>query len=143
MQNGPKIKTVQNLLKFGTCDILNIPISILMLKIIFIKFLPPVRPKLVPKLKVFRIYWNLAHSVFQICQSQFRCQKWFLLNIYHLPKLVTKLKMLRIYWNLPHLIFRISRSRFWCQKLFLSNIYQLLGPNCSQNEKFSEFIEIW
>ena len=53
-------------------------------KIIFMKYLSPVRPKLVPKLKVLRIYWNLAHSIFQICQSQFWCQKWFLLNIYHL-----------------------------------------------------------
>ena len=42
-----KIENAQNLLKFGTCDISNIPISILMLKIFFIKYLPPVRPKLV------------------------------------------------------------------------------------------------
>ena len=37
-QTGPKIKSTQNLLKFGTFDISNMPISILMSKIIFIKF---------------------------------------------------------------------------------------------------------
>ena len=46
----------QKFLKFGAFDISIIPISILMSKIIFIKNLPPVSPKLVPKLKMFRIY---------------------------------------------------------------------------------------
>ena len=78
-QNDPKIKGVQELSKFGTSyisnistsilmskiifmkyfykfDISNIPILILMLKIIFIKYLPPVGPKLVPKLKMLKIY---------------------------------------------------------------------------------------
>ena len=32
---GPKIKSAQNLLKFGTFDVSNIPISILRSKIIF------------------------------------------------------------------------------------------------------------
>ena len=72
-------------------------------KVIFIKYLSPVWHKLVPKLEVLRIYWNLAQSIFQICQSWFCCQKYF----------------------------------------SLLNIYQLLGPNWSQNEKCSEFIEIW
>ena len=72
-------------------------------KVIFIKYLSPVWHKLVPKLEVLRIYWNLAQSIFQICQSWFCCQKYF----------------------------------------SLLNIYQLLGPNWSQNEKYSEFIEIW
>ena len=57
--------------------------------------------------------------------------------------MVPKLKMLRIYWNFAHLIFQISRFRFLCQRLFLLNIYHLLGPNWSQNEKYSEFIKIW
>ena len=61
----------------GIFDILNIPISILMWKIIFIKYLPLFWPKLVTKLKVLRIYWNLAYSIFQICQTRFWCQKWF------------------------------------------------------------------
>ena len=75
-QIGSKIKITQNLLKFGTFNISNIPISILISKIIFMKYLPPVRPKLVAKLKVPRIYWNLAHLTFQICRCQFQCKKW-------------------------------------------------------------------
>ena len=39
------------MLKFGTFDISNPPISILMSKIIFMKYLPSVRPKRDPKLK--------------------------------------------------------------------------------------------
>ena len=35
---GPKIKKAQNLLKFGSFDISNIPISILISKIMFIKY---------------------------------------------------------------------------------------------------------
>ena len=50
-QNGPKIKNTQNLLKFGTCDILNTPISILVSKIIFIKHLPIAGPLIGPKMK--------------------------------------------------------------------------------------------
>ena len=46
-QIGPKIKSVQNLLKFGTFDISNMAISILMSKMIFIKYLLPVRPELI------------------------------------------------------------------------------------------------
>ena len=42
---GPKIENAQDLLKFDSFDILNISTSILMSKIIFIKYLPPVRPK--------------------------------------------------------------------------------------------------
>ena len=45
----------QNFLKFGTFDIPIMSISILLLKKIM-KYLPPVKPKLVPKLKVLRIY---------------------------------------------------------------------------------------
>ena len=73
-----------------------------MWKISFMKYLPPVRPKFFPNIKVFRIYWNLEHF-----------------------------------------IFRISRSRFWYQKLSSLNTYHLFGPNWSQYQKCSEFIEIW
>ena len=48
---GPKIKIAQNLLKFGTLDISNMPISIIMSKMIFMNYLPIVRLKFVPKLK--------------------------------------------------------------------------------------------
>ena len=40
------------------------PISISMSKMIFIKYLLPVKPKLVPILKVSRIYRNLAHFIY-------------------------------------------------------------------------------
>ena len=90
-----------------------------MSKMIFMKYLPPVRPKLVPKLKKLRIYWNLS-------QSRFWCEN--LIFIKHVPlvwpKLIPKLKLLRIYWNLAHSIFQIYQSGFWCQKYFLWNIYQ-------------------
>ena len=66
-----------------TFDISNILISILMSKIIFIKYLPLLWPKLVPKLKVLRVYWNLVYLIFQISWSRFWCQRLFSLNTYH------------------------------------------------------------
>ena len=68
---APKIQTAKNLLKFGTSRILNMPIPILMLKIIFIKYLPPVSHKLVPKLKMLMIYGNLTYWIFRILGIQF------------------------------------------------------------------------
>ena len=50
-------------------DVSNKSISILMWKMIFIIYLPPVRTKLVPKLKILQIYWNLAHLIFQTSWS--------------------------------------------------------------------------
>ena len=50
----PKLNMVR--LKFRTFDISNMSILILMSKNIFIEYLPPARSKLVPKLKVLRIY---------------------------------------------------------------------------------------
>ena len=70
-QIAPKIKTALNLLKFDTFDITNIAISILMSEMIFMKYLPPVRFKLVQTLKVPRICGNLAHLIFQVCGSLF------------------------------------------------------------------------
>ena len=79
-QSAAKIKNGQKLLKFDTVDISicrRSQIFQMLSNMIFIKNLPPARPKLVPKLKVLRIYWNLKHSICQICQSQFWCQKWY------------------------------------------------------------------
>ena len=56
VQVGSKMKNTQNLLKFSSFDVLNIPILILMSEITFIKYLPLVRHKLVPKLKMLKIY---------------------------------------------------------------------------------------
>ena len=38
-----------------------------MSKIFFMKYLPAVRPKMVPKLKMLRIYWNLEYLIFDTC----------------------------------------------------------------------------
>ena len=101
-QIGSKTKSAWNLLKFSTFDISHLPISILMSKIIFVICLPPVRPKLVPKLKTLIIYWNLAHLIFWISRSHFWPQKSFFVKYLPTarPKLVPKWKTLRIYWNL-------------------------------------------
>ena len=105
------------------------PISILMSKMVFMKHFPPVRPKLVPKFKMFRIYWNLGKV--DISNIPILILMWkiiFMKNLIHVRlKLVPKLKVLRIYWNLAHSMFQICQSRFWCQKWFLWNIYQLPG----------------
>ena len=88
------------------------------------KYLPPVRRKMSPKLGMLKIYRNLAHLIFQVCRSilmsKIICKKYLPLVR---PKVVPGLKMLRIYWNLANLIFRISRSWFRYQRLFLSDIY--------------------
>ena len=138
-------------MKFDKCDISNIQISILMSKSIFINYLPPVRPKLLPKLNMLIIYWILTHSIFKICQSlfwcqnahltfqiwrsRFKCKKWFFIKYIPVarPKLVPKWKTLRIYWNFAELIFQICRFLFWFQKWFLLNIYHVFGPNMPRN----------
>ena len=74
-----------------------------MSKIVFITYLPAVRPILVPKLKRLRIYWDLAHLIFQECWSLFYCQKWFLWNIYQ-SLCPNWSKMLTIYGDLAYLI---------------------------------------
>ena len=56
MKYLPRLKNAQNLLKFDIFDISNMPISLLISKIIVIKYSPIVRPKLVPKSKMLRIY---------------------------------------------------------------------------------------
>ena len=120
------------------------PFSISMSKIIFKKYLPPVRPKLVPKLKILRIYWNLGKfDISNIPISILMSKIIFIKRLPVRPRLVPKLKVLRIYWNLSNSIFKIYQSGFWCQKLFLWNIYHLLSKNWSQNWKCSGFIEIW
>ena len=57
---------------------------------------------------MLRIYWNLAHLIFQIYQSWFWSQKRSLVRL----KLVPTLKVPRICWNLGHLIFQVCRSLF-------------------------------
>ena len=77
-QSVSKIKNPQKLLKFETIDIwicCQSQIFHMLSKMIFIKNLPPVRAKLVPKLKVLRVYWNLAQLTFRTSRSRFWCQK--------------------------------------------------------------------
>ena len=110
--NWSQNQECSGLLKFGTFDISNIPISLLMSKIIFIKYLPLVRCKLVAKLKVLIIYWNLAHSIFQYVNLNFDVKNGFY-EIFTccLSKLSPRLKLLR---NLS-LIFQVLQS--WMRDL--------------------------
>ena len=80
-------------MKFGTPNISGMPISILMSKIIFIKYLLPV-PKLLPKLKVLIIYLkfgtvDISNMPISILMPKIIFMKY--LSIAR-PKLVPKLK---------------------------------------------------
>ena len=88
-QIGPQIKSAQNLLRFGTFDISNMPILILMSKMIFIKYLPPASPKFFPKLKMLRIYWNLG--TFDISNIPILILMWKIIFIKYLPPVWPKL----------------------------------------------------
>ena len=94
--------------------------------IICMKYLPPARPKMVPKLKGFRVYWNFAKLIFQVCQSQFWCQKWFLLNIYHLlGSNWSKIKSVQNLLKFDTFNISITPISIWCQ----NNFHQML-TNC-------------
>ena len=79
-----------------------------MSEIIFFKYLPPVRSKLVPKLKTAQNLlkfgtFNISNIPISVLLSKIIYMK------YLQPvrsKLVPKLKMLRIYLELAHLIFQ-------------------------------------
>ena len=93
VQNGPKIGNTQNLLKFGRFDILGMPISIHISKIGFIKYLPADGPKMISKLKMRRIYWNLAYDFLNMSISIFMSKIIFVKHLPPLsPKFVPKLK---------------------------------------------------
>ena len=84
-------------------------------KIIFIKYCQIPRPKFDPKLKMLRIYWNLASILyFKYVNFDFKVKNKFY-KIFT-PKLAPKLKMLRVYWNLAYLILQICWFQFKCQK---------------------------
>ena len=99
VQIGPKIKSAQNLLKFGTFDISNMPTLISMSKMIFMKYLPIFKPKLVQKLNSAQNSlksgtFNISSMPSPILMSKISFMK-YLPPVK--PKLVPKLKMLRIY----------------------------------------------
>ena len=114
-------------------------ISILMSKIIFMKYSSPVRPKLVPKLKMLRIDWNLAHLTFQISRSWFWSQILFLLNFYHMfgRNWSQNYSEFIEIWAQP--IFQISRSQFWCQK-YLPPVRPKLVPKFKVLRIFSNLV---
>ena len=92
-QIGPKIRSTQNLLKFGKFSISNRPILILMSKMVFMKYLL-LGLNWYQNKKMLKIYWNLVHSIFQICKSGLWVQKWFLWIIYQLSSQInSKIKI--------------------------------------------------
>ena len=114
-----------------------------MSKIIFMKYLPPVRPKMVLKIKMLRIYWSLALVIFRISRSQFWSQKLFLLSTYHLfgpnwSQNSNCSEFIEI-WHIQYL--KYANLDFDVKTWFLLD--HLLGPNWFQNWKCSGFIKIW
>lgn len=55
-----------------------------MSKLTFMKYLSLVYSKMVSKLKMLIIYWNLTYVIFRISRFWIWCQKLFLLDISHL-----------------------------------------------------------
>ena len=78
-------------------------------KVIFIKYLSPVWHKLVPKLEVLRIYWNLVINISNMPILILLSKILFFIKYLPIarPQLIPKWKMLRIYWDLAELIFPI------------------------------------
>ena len=128
-QVGLNIKSAQNFLKFDTFCIWNMPISIFMSKMIFIKYFPPLGTNWSQNWKCSGLIeignidiWNIPIS---ILMSK-------IIFIEHLPpvrpKLVPKVKVLRIYWNLRHSKFQICQCRFWCQKCCFIKYLPIVWP---------------
>ena len=70
-------------MKFDTFDISDMPISILMLKMIFYQIFANCSAQIGPKRKNAQNFLKIAWVLFQICWSRFWWQKWVLLNYYH------------------------------------------------------------
>ena len=89
---------------------------------------------MVRKPKMLKVYYNLPYLKFQ-----FWCQKLFLLNIYHLlgPNWCQNLLKFGTFdiWNIPI-------SLLMSKIIFIKYVLPA-GLNWSQNQKCSEFIEIW
>ena len=83
-------------------------------KMFFIKYMPIARPKLVPKWKMLRIYWNLAEFIFQICWSRFRWQKSPPVR----PKFVPKLKV----FEFIQTCLQLYQTNFWTSLLVIIEI---------------------
>ena len=109
VQINPKIKHAQNFFKFDPFDISKMATLILMSKIIFIKYLPSIRFKLIIKSKMLRINWNLAHLIFKYTNFSFNGFYGILTNCK--AKITLRLKLISNsfwyfkYFNLPIMIF--------------------------------------
>ena len=103
------MKHAQTFLKFDPFDISKLATLILMSKIIFIKYLPPIRFKLILKSKMLRINWNLAHLIFKYTNFSFNGFYGILTNCK--AKITLRLKLISNsfwyfkYFNLPIMIF--------------------------------------
>ena len=119
VQINPKIKHAQNFFKFDPFDISKMATLILMSKIIFIKYLPSIRFKLIIKSKMLRINWNLAHLIFKYTNFSFNGFYGILTNCK--AKITLRLKLISNsfwyfkYFNLPIMIFA---KRFWHSIIF-------------------------
>ena len=112
-QIGPKIRSTQNLLKFGTINISNMQILILLSKIL---------PKMKNAQNLLRFGpINISNMLISILMS-----KWFLLNIYHLlgPNW-SKIKSVQKLFKSDTFNISIMLILIWC----LNNFYQIL-TNC-------------
>ena len=90
---------------------------------------------MVPKWKMLRMSWNLTKLPFQICWSQVWCQKWFLLNIYHLLgpnwckiKNAQNLLEFSLYWYFEYndFYFKVKKK---CCEIFVVCLAQISSKN--------------
>ena len=109
------------------------PISILMSKIIFMKYLPPAEPKL-PKLKMLRIQWNLGHLIFQI--YRFRIYRFIIRS-----SSIFRNKLLMLTWiKCKPLDFKIFHSFKHCSLCWwLGPMIRLISPERNSSKWKYEF----
>ena len=113
-------------------------------KLTFIKYLAPVWPKLVPKLKLLRTYWYVAHLIFRISRSRFWCQKLFSLNTYHLfdpnyPKIKSAQNLLNFgTFDISNMLISILMSKMTFMK-YLSSVRPKLTPKIKNAQDLLKF----
>ena len=109
-----------NLLRYRSSSAYNqLLIAHIMSKMIFMKYLPPGTLKMVPKLKMLRIYQNLAHLISQVRRSLFFFSK--MIFIKYLPPIILLtdrpeiiLSTARAYnKKVSFLRFRLNFNKFW------------------------------
>ena len=108
------------------------PIAILMSKTIFMKYLPPVGPKLVPNIKVLTIYWNCAQLIFRTSWSRSWCQKLFLLDTTCSTQIGPKIESTQNLLKFGTIDISSIPIFILMSKIVFINTYYLLGPKWSQ-----------